>query len=323
MKYKYVILGGTFDFLHNGHISLLKKAFSISEKVAIGVNSDKFCLDHGKRPYQNHKERLAAITSYLEGEDLLERTIFHTHEEIGCPAYIDSKLQAIIASILTQEGAKEVNFKREQNHLSKLDIVFVPILLSSDSGVISSTRIRNGEIDRRGNAYLKLFEKDLVLPESLRQELRKPFGELIKGSKFKLPSESFIISIGDAVTVKLLDNNINVNIAIFDFKTKRQPILKEIEQKLPLQDVTVENKAGIIEKEAVDALHVSIKKTLGNKSSIAIRVEGEEDLLTFPGILLAPLGAKVFYGMPDKGAVCVKVTEQKKQEAQKILLKFN
>ena len=40
MQYRVIALGGTFDIIHIGHIELLKKGFSISEKVIIGLTSD-------------------------------------------------------------------------------------------------------------------------------------------------------------------------------------------------------------------------------------------------------------------------------------------
>jgi pantetheine-phosphate adenylyltransferase len=42
MQYRVIALGGTFDIIHIGHIELLKKGFSISEKVIIGLTSDEF-----------------------------------------------------------------------------------------------------------------------------------------------------------------------------------------------------------------------------------------------------------------------------------------
>ena len=44
MQYGVIALGGTFDIIHIGHIALLKKGFSISEKVIIGLTSDEFAL---------------------------------------------------------------------------------------------------------------------------------------------------------------------------------------------------------------------------------------------------------------------------------------
>jgi len=51
-------------------------------------------------------------------------------------------------------------------------------------------------------------------------------------------------------------------------------------------------------------------------------IKGEEDLLTLPAILLAPLGAIVIYGQKDVGAVVVEVTEEIKQKISNIINQF-
>ena len=42
MEYKLVASGGTFDHFHKGHREFLKKQLEISERVLIGITSDKF-----------------------------------------------------------------------------------------------------------------------------------------------------------------------------------------------------------------------------------------------------------------------------------------
>jgi uncharacterized protein (UPF0218 family) len=51
-------------------------------------------------------------------------------------------------------------------------------------------------------------------------------------------------------------------------------------------------------------------------------IQGEEDLLTLPAILLAPLNSFVFYGQYKTGMICVTVTEEKKNEIVGIIKKF-
>ena len=52
---------------------------------------------------------------------------------------------------------------------------------------------------------------------------------------------------------------------------------------------------------------------------IQILVKGEEDLAALPAIAMAPLSSVIIYGLPDKGAVLVRVTESKKKEIQSLL----
>ena len=50
-----------------------------------------------------------------------------------------------------------------------------------------------------------------------------------------------------------------------------------------------------------------------------VLIEGEEDLLTIPAVMEAPLGAVVFYGQPLEGVVAVRVDEESKAGARAIL----
>ena len=47
-SFDLVAMGGTFDAIHNGHMALLNKAFSISSKVIIGLTSDQLATKKGK-----------------------------------------------------------------------------------------------------------------------------------------------------------------------------------------------------------------------------------------------------------------------------------
>ncbi len=52
---------------------------------------------------------------------------------------------------------------------------------------------------------------------------------------------------------------------------------------------------------------------------IQIVINGEEDLAALPAIAMAPISSVIIYGLPDKGAVVVRVTEDKKKEIQLLL----
>ena len=51
-KYDLVALGGTFEIIHKGHLELLRKAFSISSNVIIGLTSDDFAEKKRKKDFQ-------------------------------------------------------------------------------------------------------------------------------------------------------------------------------------------------------------------------------------------------------------------------------
>jgi uncharacterized protein (UPF0218 family) len=61
---------------------------------------------------------------------------------------------------------------------------------------------------------------------------------------------------------------------------------------------------------------------MDSDSPVRIFVKGEEDLAALPAIAMAPLSSVVIYGLPDEGAVVVKVTQDKKKEIQSLINKM-
>ena len=152
------------------------------------------------------------------------------------------------------------------------------------------------------------FDKDLRLPAALRTELRKPLGRQRELSE----RPSFLICVGDATSRKLA--GFKPEASVFDGKIKREPT--ELLTNEP--DYKAKNPAGTITSEAVSALKDALENT-----PATLFIDGEEDLLALPAVLLAPLGAIVAYGQPNEGMVIVEVTEAKKKEVEALLKRFS
>ena len=150
-SFNLVAMGGTFDIIHSGHMALLNKAFSISTKVIIGVTSDQLAVKKGKNPENDYSKRISLLKSTIE-ENFPDSVyeISKLENEFG-PAVLEESVKALIVSEETSDKGTLLNKLRAERNLPPVKIVVVPIVLAKDGKAISTTRIKNSEIDSHGN----------------------------------------------------------------------------------------------------------------------------------------------------------------------------
>ena len=150
-KFSLIAMGGTFDIIHHGHITLLSTAFDISEKVIIGLTSDEFVQKKGKNPIHKYDERLKNLTSIIFKKypnSYFE--ISQLNNDFG-PAVFEKEVQALVVSDETKNQGNILNKLRTERNISPVEIIVVPMTLAKDGKRISTTRIKNSEIDSDGN----------------------------------------------------------------------------------------------------------------------------------------------------------------------------
>lgn len=54
---KTIITYGTFDILHYGHLKLLERAKALGDYLIVGLSTDEFCLEKGKKTYYDYETR--------------------------------------------------------------------------------------------------------------------------------------------------------------------------------------------------------------------------------------------------------------------------
>ena len=157
-----------------------------------------------------------------------------------------------------------------------------------------------------------------VLTEELRAELKKPFGRIFNGAELALEARMGrpLIAVGDHCAASLLKMGVKPDIVVFDFKTKREPVLPEIRSVLEIykSPVKVESPPGVITGELERAVRKALKEGMGE-----IFVQGEDDLAGLVVLAYAKEGSVFVYGMPDIGAVVVHVTKNDNEKALSIL----
>ena len=147
-------MGGTFDIIHVGHLTLIEKAASISERVIIGLTSDSLAAKNGKNLTNNFEMRLENLTKIIN--EKFSSSVFEIamlNDDFG-PAVIEGDVDALVVSEETSKKGDILNAQRNELNLSPVEIVIVPMKLASDGERISSTRIRNAEIDNLGNVII-------------------------------------------------------------------------------------------------------------------------------------------------------------------------
>jgi pantetheine-phosphate adenylyltransferase len=145
-KYKKVAVGGTFDKFHDGHKKLLSTAFDIGDEIEIGVTSDAF--GGLKGDIDSCKVRMQNLKSFFS--DKSNFIVIPLEDPYGTTIY-DADFEAIVVSEETEPTAVEINNIRISKRMKPLDIVVVSFVLAYDGIPISSTRIRRGEINQKGN----------------------------------------------------------------------------------------------------------------------------------------------------------------------------
>lgn len=146
-----VAIGGTFDPLHNGHRKLLEKVYELSRgnEIVIGLTSDRMARKSRCRTVLSYETRAENIKQYMWKEYGVKVRTVELNDRYGVT--LDEDIDYIVISPETYNVAVEINEKRKKRGKKLIRIVKVEHVKAKDGNIISSTRIKEGEIDKQGN----------------------------------------------------------------------------------------------------------------------------------------------------------------------------
>ena len=105
----------------------------------------------GKKLLNNYSKRLEQLQSTIKKHFPNSSFSISKLENDFGPAAIEGKLDALVVSEETSNKGEILNNLRQKKNLPQVEVVIVPMILAKDGGRISTTRIRNSEIDSEGN----------------------------------------------------------------------------------------------------------------------------------------------------------------------------
>lgn len=331
MHYKFhrTLVGGTFDHLHVGHKRLIQTAFDYSEKVIIGISTDELFRDKAFASLiEKYQIREQHVRDFLSERGILDRaSIVPIHDFYGT-TLTDKDLDAIFITESNKENVVKINEERQKKGFPPLEIVVVSYARGNDGHVISSERVRKGEMDREGNSYEKLFmgNHQFILPISEREALREPMGAVFSTMQDVISAfgnETIFIAVGDIVAESLMKLGKPAAISIIDGKTRRELVSQHGIKSFPeIMSRATDNPAGTITQKAAKSIMAALRDFEATHKRQLIVVSGEEDLLAIPAILLSPLHVVVLYGQFNVGIIAVKTSEQSKEHVYNLFGKF-
>jgi len=153
--YDKVMIGGSWDHLHAGHKFILMTALAADQVVSVGITSQQMLEDKiASRGHdnENHLDPLPFSQRKKELKQFLDK--YGSNYEIkqlnDFKGEADREGNAIVVSEETYDNAMRINDLRQKEGRNPLEIEQVKRIKAEDGRPISSSRIRQQEINREG-----------------------------------------------------------------------------------------------------------------------------------------------------------------------------
>lgn len=132
---KAVLIGGSYDIMHYGHISFLKNAKKEGDVLIIALESDEFSKKKKKKvPVHNQGQRAEILASLIPVDYVLKLPFFQSHEE-----YFNLVKSIKPSVIAVTEGDVRIEKKKEQASFvgAEVKVVSPQLMKFSSSNIVS------------------------------------------------------------------------------------------------------------------------------------------------------------------------------------------
>ena len=171
-------VAGTFDVLHDGHKKLIERAFSVGDRVVVGITNDEMAS----------ADRDEIVPLYLRRKNLEEYLgtmrkpwkVCVINDRFGPREEMDA-VDVLVVSEETVEGGRAVNEDRRKRGLKPLELSVVPLIMACDGSKISAGSILKGKYGRDGSSDVPdivVGSLNRVKVEAVRTVMEKIYGEV-------------------------------------------------------------------------------------------------------------------------------------------------
>ncbi|MGY5859558.1 MAG: DUF359 domain-containing protein [Candidatus Thorarchaeota archaeon] len=313
-----------FDRLHIGHHVMIDHLAEMSNPVAAVTDGELVGkgleLQNLIQPLEVRVERLRQYLIECKLDEIIEVKGITKNDEL-LPIEKDATFLMYEGPCCTEIQSGALDARKKKLGIEDTIEFLLPVR-ANDGDKIASARIRNGQIDRLGRKLVGTNEPPRLLQFEGRSGLKTPKGDVydVKDGppekrvveRIEEETPEIVIAVGDVTAATIIDEGYTPQVMLVDGITKRGAYEREF--KAP-NDYLIYNPAAVIYPEAWSTIDTALHQ---DKPSL-INVDGEEDLLGFPAVLLAPDDAVIIYGQPDVGIVWIPVTPENKTLARDLL----